>query len=168
MNKRPIRIDGELAYVTLTKGFEAVVDIADVPLVSGFNWTSLVGAHNVYAVRKQYINGVAKRLYMHRIIVGVDSDEILVDHIDGDGLNNRRNNLRHATPTGNSRNRCVSKTSKSGIKGVNKDDRYGTWRARIRVNKKEICLGTFKTPEEAQAAYAKASREYHGIFGRAS
>lgn len=83
-----------------------------------------------------------------------------IDHIDGDRINNRFSNLREVTPMENSQNqRRAHKISKSGLLGAHP---YGdTWRAQIRINKKTVHLGTFKTPEEAHDAYVNAKRILH-------
>lgn len=161
---RPIRIEGNIAYVTLTKGYVAILDANDVPLVSGWNWSALVKKTTVYAVRKLGSRGEAA-VYMHRAILPVAAGQ-LVDHIDGNGLNNRRENLRSASHVQNCRNqrRCTRNTS--GFKGVTWCARRRKWRAQIAADGKRHDLGFFPSPEEAHAAYAEASARLHGCFGR--
>src|ERR1043165_3940616 len=86
----------------------------------------------------------------------------LVDHIDGNGLNNRRSNLRLATYAQSSMNRGRNIKNSSGYKGVDLKD--GKWRAEIQVSRKKVYLGRFSTPEEAYAAYCEAAKKYHGEF----
>ena len=164
-NFRPIRVDGDLAYITLTKGYEAVIDAADVHLVDGFNWYANTDGHTVYAQRGAYANGAQKTTRLHRVLMGVHGD-LLVDHIDGDGLNNRRSNLRVATHAQNQRNQRLVKRNSSGFKGVSWDKEERNWLAQIRVDGNSRKLGRYKTPEQAHAAYCAASLKIYGEFAR--
>ncbi len=165
MKIKPIRIDGDIAYVPLTKGYEAVIDAVDVPLVAGFNWCANKDKHVVYAIRTD-LSGVKRRgTSIHRTILGEPAG-MCVDHIDRDGLNNRRANLRVATPEQNRHNSKMLCTNTSGLKGVHWRDDQKKWRAQITVAGKKKNLGYFPTKEEAHAAYCKASQELHGEFGR--
>jgi hypothetical protein len=159
--KRPIRICGDVAYVPLTQGYEAIIDAADVPLVEGFNWNAGFGGNNVYA-RRTVGNSC---VLLHRAIMK-EPFGLSIDHIDGDGLNNRRCNMRIATHSQNMHNMRINKANTSGLKGV--DLVSGKWRARIKLNGNRIYLGQFASPEEAHAAYCAASEKYHGEFGRTS
>ena len=96
---------------------------------------------------------------MHRVITGYP----LVDHINGDGLDNRRANLRAATATQNNQNRRPS-LSRSGFKGVTKSSKSNGWYARIRVNGKLIHLGCYPDPTSAARAYDAAALEHFGEF----
>ena len=89
-----------------------------------------------------------------------------VDHIDGDGLNNRWHNLREATRTENQRNSRVRPINKCGLKGVS--PHRGKYQATIAVNRKKIYLGLCKTPEEAHELYCAAAQRYFGTFARAT
>ena len=106
---------------------------------------------------------------MHRVILGRELGRPLqkresVDHIDGDGLNNRRVNLRIASVTQNAQNAKLSKRNKVGLKGVSwhQSDRRG--QASISVNGRRKFRGYFDTSEEAHAAYCAAADVYHGEF----
>lgn len=103
----------------------------------------------------------------HRIIwklyYGEDPPEI-IDHIDGDGSNNKINNLRAATVFQNGWNAKKGSRNKSGYKGVSFNTERNKWRAAICINKKTILIGYYSTPEEASLAYQKASAQYHGEF----
>ncbi len=160
---RAIRIEGDIAYVPLTKGYEAVIDAADVPLVDGQRWSALVKRNGIYAVRTVISGQDSTALYMHRLLAG-DPSGLQVDHADGNSLNNRRSNLRPATVSQNAQNRGTSARNTSGYKGVHRS--RGKWRARIVIDGASRCLGRHDTPEAAHAAYCKASAELHGEFGR--
>jgi hypothetical protein len=163
--KRPIRICGDVAYVPLTQGYEAIIDAADVPLVEGHNWYAGLRKTSIYAVANKKIGIKFTVVYLHRILMfGLGSFE--VDHKDGDGLNNMRCNLREATKSQNMHNMRIKKTNTSGFKGVDFYRRNEKWRSRINFDGNRINLGYFASPEEAHAAYCVASRKLHGEFGR--
>lgn len=164
---RPIRVDGQLAYVTLTKGYTAVIDAADVPLVERFNWYALVHLHTVYAMRADYSESRRRVVGLHRVIMG-DPIGLDVDHRDSDGLNNRRKNLRVATESQNLCNQRMRKDNTSGYKGVSLHRATGRWAAYINLKGKRKNLGLFNCPTSAHCAYINASRELHGEFGRAT
>lgn len=88
----------------------------------------------------------------------------MVDHEDGDGLNNRWLNLRQATHAQNCSNARVRRDNALGLKGVSR--RKGRYTARIQANGERRLLGYFKTPEEAHAAYCVAAVELHREFRR--
>jgi len=102
---------------------------------------------------------------LHREIMG-DPIGKVVDHINGDPSDNRRENLRVCSQAENSRNCTVRKHNRIGIKGVYADPRRGTYRAQIRIDGKKVALGSYRTVDEAKAAYAEASNKLHGEFAR--
>ena len=117
-----------------------------------------------YIARCYWADGKVKNELLHRSIVGAPTG-VIVDHIDGDKLNNRLSNLRICTHSENMRNRKTASSNVSGLKGV-EITKSGTFRATIRANKVIYRLGTFATAEEAHAAYCEASAELHGEFSR--
>jgi hypothetical protein len=159
-----IEFDGDVAYVPLTRGRRAVVDATDASLVSGRAWTCTVQG---YARRAVTVGGKPrqKNVWMHRLILNAP-DGSVVDHVNGDTLDNRRANLRLATPIENARNRKMQSTNTTGLKGVMLNKRTGTWRSKIRTGGCEVHLGTFKTAQEAHAAYCDAAKQFHGDFAR--
>ncbi len=146
--------------IPLTQGKFAIVDADAYEFLSKWKWRYVSG----YASRRKY-GEVCTEVKMHRIIM--DSPEGLeVDHIDGDPLNNARENLRICTHLQNSWNRKIPKSNTSGFKGVSYRKDSGKWRARIGIKMKRIILGEFATLEAAVEAYKVASVQYHGEFAR--
>lgn len=146
--------------IPLSRGFVAVVDANDADLAQR-KWVCLNGKY-------AKASGEGGEL-MHRIIYERISGIALnkgqyIDHIDGDGLNNTRENLRLVTNAENLKNRKRHSNNKSGYKGVVAQD--GKYRAKITVNGKRISLGMYDTPEEAHEAYKAAAIKYHGEFAR--
>lgn len=166
---REILIDGDVAYVPLTRGYEAVIDATDVYLVAGRNWSAATTPRRkaVYAVRVEVQDGREKMLLLHRVIAGT-ADNQHTDHKDGDGLNNRRSNLRTCTQAENNRNTGIRKDNTSGFKGVFFNKRTQKWRAEIMANGQRIGLGQFATADLAHMAYQTAAADLHGDFVRAT
>lgn len=162
MRRQPstIRIEGSVAYVSLTRGLESVIDSDDVQLVAGRRWYAEQKRDRItYARSASWVDGKAKMVGLHNLII---SGAQCVDHRNGDGLDNRRANLRVATFADNARNARLRKDNTSGFKGVK---RAGSrWYAQIRVNAKRLHLGSFATPEEAHAAYCRAATQHFGAF----
>lgn len=167
MKARPIRIDGDLAYVPLTRGHVAVLDVSDLPFVVGKNWYALVVKDTAYACRNVLLETGYRVFLMHRVIMG-EPVGMVIDHIDGNGLNNTRSNLRPATHAQNLQNQGLARHNTSGFKGVYFDSQRNKWKADIYQDRKRYRLGRFNTPEEAHAAYCRASQRLHGEFSRTS
>lgn len=163
---RKAEIIGATARLPLTGGYFAEVDIADLPVLEQFNWCAMVGARATYAGRCAISpDGKRTTIRMHRFLTGAPFG-LEVDHIDGDGLNNTRANLRIVSHAQNQHNRRKLAPSRSAFKGVSFYGRDGTWRAMIWVYGKRIHLGYFATEQLAAEAYRAASVELHGDFGR--
>jgi len=92
--------------------------------------------------------------------------EKYIDHIDGDGLNNKWENLRQVSPSQNLVNQKVRSDSASGIKGVSYNKRRSAWQAYINLGRKRKHLGYHETLEEAAAARLAAQQRFHGEFSR--
>lgn len=135
----------------------AQIDAADADMLSEWTWR-LLNAGRGYAARFQKLDGRTKSFLMHRAIMGVQDEPptVEVDHINGDGLDNRRSNLRIVTHAQNMQNRRTGKHSSSGLRGVIRDGFRGKWRAVVVVNRKKINIGRFDSMEEADCAVRSA------------
>jgi len=140
--------------IKLTQGKVALVDDEDFEELNKYKWSVAVRGHNIYVGRNKKM-GLNKwsRVYMHREILK-DIKEGMIDHIDGNGLNNCKLNLRPCSRSQNNQNiqyknpKCVSR-----FKGVWYDKRYGTWVAKV-DNK---YLGSYGDEEDAARAYNNAA-----------
>ncbi|PAE20516.1 hypothetical protein CHH80_10915 [Bacillus sp. 7504-2] len=135
--------------------YEVMIDTDDLELVSNFKGTW-------HLDNRGYIRRVIQQRVelLHRLITNPPKD-MVVDHIDCNPLNNRRSNLRIVTWGQNTQNITSNKRSKVGIRGVSLDNRWNPrWRARLRVDGKDINLGYYDTKEEAEAAVIKGRAKY--------
>lgn len=148
--------------IALTNGFIAIVDEADYGELSKYRWTAVHRKQTWYAARKERVNGKSVCHYMHRDIANV-AEGIKVDHKDGNGLNNTRDNLRLATNQQNSFNQR-SRGGTSQYKGVYYCSDTGRWRTRIKKSGKVVNIGRFDSEAEAARAYDKVARELYGEF----
>ena len=145
--------------VTLSNGMTVKVDGKDFETVSRYNWYASKQGDRFYAYA--WIGG--KNVSMHRLLFGHEAGELDIDHRNGDGLDNRRENLRVATRSQNTANSRKQKGTSSKYKGVcvTKD---GYIKGYVSYLSKHIHLGYFKTEEEAARAYDEAARKYWGEF----
>lgn len=152
--------------IPLNKGLTAVIDAIDGDLCA-FAWNLSTRKRYEYFYAQAYIhprNQLMHCIIFERMIGRPLQKGELVDHIDRDGLNNRRSNLRLATTSQNMQNRPRQKNNSSGYKGVTFHKKRGEWRAKISVNGVTNNLGIFSSPEAAARAYDAAAREHFGEF----
>ncbi len=150
----------EIRHIPLTKGLYAIVDAADYEWLSRYKWTALVVGSQAYAIRSHK----GKTILMHREIMQPPPG-MVVDHINGNGVNNRRCNMRVCTPQQNRYN-SRPRTKKSKYKGVRFDEQTGRWFAEITHNGVKYHLGTFDDEVEAARAYDRKAVELQGPFAR--
>lgn len=146
--------------IELTQGYAAIVDDEDYEYLSQFKWQSHITTYTAYAYRR--VKGTNKHRPMHREVMGVTDPKIYIDHIDRNGLNNQRKNLRIVTWSQNQMNKTYNKRNSLGFKGVSFDG--NKYIATIKVNGKQLSVGYYKTPKEAAIAYNIAAKEHFGEF----
>lgn len=154
--------------VPISAGKIARVSVQDMRRVLQYRWTAQVQKNSdvVYAYRTFADEGKSgKYNSLHRFVLNAPAG-VLLDHVDGDGLNCVRSNLRAATKSQNSCNRGISKCNTSGFKGVSWEKRSGRWLAAIQINSKKKYLGLYDDPRDAALAYDSAARMLHGEFAR--
>jgi hypothetical protein len=162
MKGNQIKIAGDYAYVTLNKGYTAIIDVADIDKVRQYTWHAVVTKSKDGTIRTVYA-GTNKSFLMHRLLLGAPPEKP-VDHISGNGLDNRQHNIRLASPRLNSYNRSIQSTNTSGFKGVYWNRMTHKFHAVIHLEKKPWTVGKFKTAEEAALRYDHAARRFYGRF----
>ena len=153
-------------------GHRIVVDLDDFEKVSCLSW-EVIKRSDTYIYFRARLRGVdpetgdklyKKKVYLHRYIMGITDPSVVVDHINGNTLDNRKENLRVCTVAENNCNR-TNKRNSTGYKGVRKDgSKERPYTARIQHKRKVYLLGSFASPEEAHEAYCAKAKELHGEF----
>ncbi len=160
-----IQVSGDVAFMELTdhlNNLKAAVkfDAADVPMIKelGKRWApSWSESHKQYRAVARTENG---SVLMHRWLMNAPAG-MLVDHINHDTLDNRRSNLRLVTHSENEQNRRgATRKSKTGVRGVYKDSRRGTYYVEVKVNGVRHYAGGFLTLEEAEREAVKLRRKH--------
>lgn len=157
--------------IPLTQGQVALIDRADLVLVAPYKWF----AHKrhkrkpsdrdaFYAHANTTVDGARRTVLMHRLIAGFPNED--VDHRNGNGLDNRRENLRAATPNQNGGNAMPRRNETSRFKGVSWFAESSCWMANITHERRQRYLGLHATEEAAALAYNSAARELFGEFAR--
>ncbi|MED3832962.1 HNH endonuclease [Peribacillus frigoritolerans] len=147
-----------MAEIKLSQGKFAIVDDGDFEYLSQFRWH--VTDHG-YACRKNS----SKNVYMHRELMGFPKG-LQIDHINGNGLDNRRSNLRVVTAHENRKNSGIRSDNVSGYKGVSWDRKNSKWKVGITVSSKWIHLGRFESLTDAAKAYNDGAIKYNGEYAR--
>ena len=136
--------------IPLTRGNFAIVSDEDFANLMKYQWHSALIRGTLYAVRDTP-RPLRKRVYMHRQVTNAP-DGYDVDHIDMNGLNNQRSNLRVVPHFVNLHNTKTRVNNKSGFKGVQKQKGSKSWIAKIKIKGKSYHVGSFKTPQDAYQA----------------
>jgi hypothetical protein len=141
--------------IELTQGKVALVDDEDYEVLSKYNWRVRNAPKTCYARSNLQKNNVQIDILMHRVILQAPNG-LETDHIDGNGLNNQKYNLRIVTRRGNAQNRHVPKTSK--FPGVAWYKPKNRWESHMQINGKNRHIGYFDIEEEAYTAYCVACK----------
>jgi hypothetical protein len=161
--------------LTTQNGYEFQIDDDDFNKISKYHWWGKVIKRTLkngvswlslpYIYTTPWINGKGTTLYLHQVILDCPKG-FEIDHANGDGSDNRKENLRVCTKHENRRNSQKNHNNTSGYKGVfyRKDSK--NWSSQIRVNGKIKKLGSFKTKEEAAIAYNVAAQKYYKEFAK--
>lgn len=146
--------------IPLTQGHAALVDEEDFDFLNQWVWRAKPHGNTVYAIREENNTSI----YIHKLVAARCGLHGRIDHEDGDGLNNRRNNLREADNSQNMWNRRLNCNSTTGYKGVTYDSKARKFRAVLAYRRRRINLGYFDCSEQAARAYDRAAKRYFGKF----
>lgn len=149
--------------ITISQGKTVIVDDEDYARLAIHRWSCRGTGYAIRGFRK---NGTIQYLKMHHAVVGKPPKSYVVDHINGNRLDNRKCNLRFVTNQQNlfNRQKIVKENSSSHYKGVSRMPGRNKWRSRIMISGKEEHLGCYSSEREAALAYNKAAIEYHGEY----
>jgi hypothetical protein len=158
---RKFRYGYPFRKIKLSQGKYAIVDAEDYPKLAEDDWQYYENkSKNCYVVRME----VRKIAYMHRVIMNAPAG-YFVDHRNHNGLDNRKSNLRLATPAENTHNkRKTKRATTSKYKGVSLRKNENKWVSHIDYQGRRIHLGFFKDEAEAAKTYDKAAKKFHGEF----
>jgi hypothetical protein len=143
--------------IPLTQGKFAIVDDADFEWLNQWKWCALKNRNTFYAIRSEGKCPHQKVILMHRQILNFPKG-FETDHINRNGLDNRRQNLRICTTAQNQWN------AKRKAVGAHFHEKHNKWHARIRHNGKKIHLGCYVYKDEAMRAYQEARTKLRGAF----
>lgn len=161
-----LRLEGDIAYVpTTTPGIEAIIDAADAHLVDAYRWRVRPQGKLIYIQTRTVFGGRKRTVSLHQMIMGGSSRERQIDHVNGNPMDNRRANLRFASPAQNACNTGKKVGHLSKYKGVTRH-RTGKWQAQIKIEGTSVYLGLYGTEAIAHEVYAAVAREFHGEFAR--
>lgn len=155
--------------IVLTQGKHAIIDDDMFELVSRFRWFAFsVNKRNWYArctmsVGRIAGKGVVASMYMHRLIMR-PPESVIVDHVNHNGLDCRKQNMRLCTQRQNCQNRRPIKGCSSRYKGVFRPTHFSKWQSQIKIHGTRVTLGRFDSERDAARAYDVAARQRFGEF----
>ena len=150
--------------IQLTKGQITLIDDEMFDRVNYFKWCALTHGDSFYAVSSIVLDGRYHFIYMHRLIMGFPDS--IIDHADGNKLNNQCYKLRYATKSQNSMNSKKMIGTSSMYKGVSWVPMRGRWLSQVVVNGSHYHIGYFTSEIDAGIAYNNEIIKYHGEFAR--
>lgn len=154
--------------IKLTQGKYALVDDEDFEFISNWKWQLIKGRNTNYAKTQNWDKNkksMSPPIYMHRLILKLKKGEFC-DHINRNGLDNRRKNLRNSTNKQNLANTGKSKNNTSGFKGVSITANGKKWNARIMINRKSKHLGNFINKIDAAKAYDNEAKKIYKNYAK--
>ena len=154
-----------MKQIQLTQGQVALVDDEDYEWLNSFKWCATRDKANYYAVRSTRIAGKKRNQRMHKLIMGTTPKGMMIDHKDGNSLNNQRNNLRFVTNSQNQMNK-TAKNSSFDKSGIWFDPSRNKFEVSITVNYKRVRRERFNTIEEALLQRTNWEQQYFGEFAR--
>lgn len=158
---RPVlRLGGKMKTIGLTQGQFTLVDDEDFEWLNQWKWYAQKSSNTCYAIR-----GVGVATLMHRIILKAERNQI-IDHINGDGLDNQKSNIRLCNHLQNNANRRKIKNCSSIFKGVCWSKSCNKWVASIACNQKKHHLGCFNSEIDAAKSYDDKALQLYGEFAR--
>lgn len=150
--------------IPLTQGKFSIVDDKDYDFLMQWKWYFNKNGNYAERTTSEKKNGRKTSIKMHINIMG--GSAFLIDHIDGNTLNNQKSNLRYCSYAENARNQRKRLGTSSRYKGIYWVTKRSKWHCRIMINYKYICIGYFDCEKEAAQAYNKAAIIYHGDFAK--
>ena len=149
--------EGEVTRLWTNQGVEFLIDTEDHDKIKGSTWVANQSGGYLVARKNN------KTIRLHRVLMGVQNDpEAIVDHINGDVTDNRKQNLRITTHQENCQNTTYHKGTEVKYPGVSRTQDLKKYRARIMVDGKEIYLGRFDNQEDAIKVRKEAEKKYFG------
>lgn len=134
---------------------ECLIDTEDLSIIEAYEgtWYAFKSGRNIYALIATKRDGKWGTERMHRVLLSDTTKESVIDHINRNGLDNRKSNIRACTRSENSQNKHLADNNTSGFRGVSFDESTGKWRARV-----QITVGYFESADEANLAAVSARR----------
>ncbi len=164
-NRYELSEDGLFYRIFFRTGEYFVVDAADFPLVAAFStWRIGCGGYVVGNISRRMTKG-NRKILLHILLLGPHDNQD-VDHISGDKLDNRRQNLRLCTHQENCFNQRKRNTNTSGYTGVSFSRHSNRYEAYIHRDSRKIYLGLYESPEAAARVRDQAALQYHGEYAR--
>lgn len=154
-----------MKMIWLTKGQFTLVDDEDFEYLSQWKWKATKIKNSYYATRSVHKKeGKFSTMFIHRIVLNVTDRNILIDHRDGNPLNNQKNNLRPANKSENAANQKARSGCTSKYLGVSWHKPLNKWKVNLQKDKVNRHIGYFASEQDAALAYNNAAKIFHGEF----